>query len=429
LVASDKPAASQLDWFIASINDGGTLTESDVDERFDPDFLAAVPAQQLIAITQAVYTDTSPPLTVERFDPGDPAETVGTAVVVDGDEQRFTIDIAVTPAQPHKIIGLLLQPAAFTPLTAAEADSALAALGPISAAGVYDVTDGRCDAQVDVRGDEAVPVGSAFKLWILAELAHQIDTGSTTWEDEIEIVDNLKSSPDGVFFERDAGTTASLFDLALQMIAISDNTATDHLLAHLGRDNVEAALDRIGVSDQDANRPLLSTGNLFTIKFVADGPGAAAYRTLDEAGRRALLDELDAQVLGWIDDPDAVDLVNADGVPITEPRDLDIEWYATPGDLCLTLIHLAELAERPGLEPVAEILEANPGQGLPFDRERFPTIRFKGGSEPGVVAGAWWFERNDGRRFVVAGAIANPEAAFSELEGAMTLASMVTLVS
>jgi len=53
-------------------------------------------------------------------------------------------------------------------------------------------------------------------------------------------------------------------------------------------------------------------------------------------------------------------------VLLSEPRDLDLEWFATPGDMCRTQVYLAELATRPGLEPVADILSINPGGGLPF---------------------------------------------------------------
>ena len=120
--------------------------------------------------------------------------------------------------------------------------------------------------------------------------------------------------------------------------------------------------------------------------------------------------------------------MNADGVALTEPRDLDVEWFATAGDLCRTLVHLAEVAEQPGLEPVAEILEINAGQGIPFDRERWPVVRFKGGSEPGVLAGAWWFEGDDGSRHVVVGGVANPDAALPELDVVLTLASAIELV-
>ncbi|MGF1598931.1 MAG: serine hydrolase [Acidimicrobiales bacterium] len=272
-------------------------------------------------------------------------------------------------------------------------------------------------------------LGSVFKLWLLADLADRIAAGEATWDEKVPVDDRYKSSPDGEVFTMEPGTEISLEELAMLMISISDNSATDHLMAYLGRDRVEAVLDRIGVADPAANVPMLSTQALFQLKFVAAGPSSDDWRALDEEGRRTLLADIDEAVLPWVQDPDAFDLINADGVPVDQPRDLDLEWFATPGDLCRTLTYLADRAETPGLEPVAAILEANPGLGLPFDRDRWPTIRFKGGSEPGVVAGAWWFEGDDGRRYVVAGGLADPESPVPEIDGALALASAITLVS
>ncbi|MGB5757928.1 MAG: hypothetical protein WBM50_13510 [Acidimicrobiales bacterium] len=125
-------------------------------------------------------------------------------------------------------------------------------------------------------------------------------------------------------------------------------------------------------------------------------------------------------------DPTLAAATNAEGLPRAQPRNLDIEWLASPNDLCRTLVHLDQLASTPGLEPVADILSINPGVEL--DDTTWTDIRFKGGSEPGVFALAWWLERDDGRQFVVAGVLNNPDAAFNELAAADLISKAIDLL-
>ena len=358
------------------------------------------------------------------------------AILVGTDGGRLEVEITVSEDAPNLIEGLSIGPqiSEFPGDVTVEAiDVTLADLAPQSSLAVFDVTDGACEIVHEIRADEQILLGSVFKLWVLAALAHEVSEGNAGWDETLAVTDELRSNPAGEIYQLESGTEVSLEELAELMISISDNTATDMLLDRLGRDSVGTVLERVGVADPSANRPMLSTGNLFALKFDPAEPTAADYRTLDEAGRRALLAELDAAVHPWVAEDLGVEdfeaIITADGAPpIDQPRDFDLEWFATPLDLCRTLVYLSELADTEGLEPVAPILELNAGQGLPFDRERWPTIRFKGGSEPGVLAGAWWFEGNDGQRHVVAGGANNPAALLDETAVVLTLASAIELV-
>ncbi len=430
---AEGPARDQLDWVVDALNRGG-LTVDEVEERFSPQFLAQVPADQIVATTPQILALAEPPYAVERFE-ADPGGLSGEALLLGSDDRRLSAQIVVAAAAPHLIDGLGIVPTELDfpqPIEIGAIDGRLAALGPQSSLGLYEVTSGDCVAVHEVRTDSAIVLGSVFKLWVLAALAAEIDEGRAAWDETVVVTDELRSSPDGEIYELETGTEVTLERLAEAMISISDNTATDLLLDRLGRETVEAATERIGVADPSANVPMLSTGNLFALKFAAEPPNASDYRDLDVAAKRSLLAGIDAEVLPWnLSDVSLEELgesVNAEGVPLNEPRDLDIEWFATAEDLCRTLVHLDELAGVAGLEPVATILEINPGAGVPFDRDRWPTIRFKGGSEPGVIAGAWWFEDAAGDRYVVAGGVANPDAALDELDAILNLASAIELV-
>jgi hypothetical protein len=96
------------------------------------------------------------------------------------------------------------------------------------------------------------------------------------------------------------------------------------------------------------------------------------------------------------------------------------EWFATPADVCRALVALDELAATPGLEPVGNVLSTNPG--VEVDPDVYEEVYFKGGSEPGVLFGAWLGKRPDGSRVVVTGGDADEETEVSP--GAFLLLSL-----
>jgi len=216
----------------------------------------------------------------------------------------------------------------------------------------------------------------------------------------------------------ESGTPVTLRTYAEEMISISALIATDHLIYRLRRERVEAAIVTSGVGETaTANVPLLTTPDLFRLKFDPEPPNSDDYRALDEQGRPQLLDSLTEQE--WITSFDELSLTNADGIAISDPRDFG--WFATPTDICRTHQHLAELAQRPGLEPIADILSINPTAGMDFDPAVWSDLRYKGGSEPGLVSVAWWMQRADSRTFVLAGGVANLQVAFSDVDGVAAL--------
>jgi hypothetical protein len=187
-------------------------------------------------------------------------------------------------------------------------------------------------------------------------------------------------------------------ELAQRMIEISDNTATDHLIDLVGRDAVEAAVTDLGHNDPAITLPFLTTREAFIIKGDADL--LARYAAADTAERRELLE------------------TEVAGAPLpeldlwVEPREVTrVEWFATPADVCRALVELDALADTPGLEPVAEVLSANPG--VEVDPGLYEEVFFKGGSEPGVLFTAWLGRRPDGSRVVVTGGDADEETEVS----------------
>jgi len=410
---SDDPASTALAAVVDLLNDPAP-DASAIDALFSPTFLAQIPAQQVLALLPQLRAGATGPWSV--IEP----QVLGfgiTARLEAPGALPLSTQLQVDADAPELIVGLLFQPVPDLPEvgSAEEIVAALADLGPRQRLGLYEIVDGECLTIDDYGGADAMPIGSVYKLWIMAELSAQVERGEAAWDEEFPVQDRYKASPDGEVFGLAEGVQLTLRRYAELMISISDNSAADHLLHRLSRERVEAAMMASGVADPSLNRPILSASDLFMIKFHPDRPNSVEYRALDEDGRRAILDELADETVPWIAGPDAFPLVNAEGVSVAEPRDNDLEWFATPDDLCRTHAHLSDLAARPGLEPVAEILSINDTAGLRFDRQVWTDLRYKGGSEPGVVAVAWWMERADGRVFVLAGGVENKGTAIDPI--------------
>jgi len=113
---------------------------------------------------------------------------------------------------------------------------------------------------ISVNENKRTPLGSTFKLFVLDALQQQIKEKKLSWENELKISNSLKSLPSGVFQTKEEGEEFSLYEYALKMISISDNTATDHLIDKLGRTSVERQIKKRGLKlSYGWNRPFLST--------------------------------------------------------------------------------------------------------------------------------------------------------------------------
>jgi hypothetical protein len=427
-VASDPAGFTMddhIDWLIGVL-DAGAFDSAEVTERFEASFLDQVPVARLNAPLGQIAPPGSAPWRV-LSDTRD--DRVAEITVESADGSQLTITLAVTTTEPRKIDGLQLQPAASVlphGYTFAQLDTDMAAFAPETAVGIYDVTNGNCEVIHEHNGDRPLAIGSIFKLWVLAELANQIHEGSARWDEPLAVRGDLRSNPAGEFYQLDDGDTRSLREYAEAMISISDNTATDHLIDRLGRELVETAVARAGVAEPSLNQPFLATRELFWLKYLANAPNPPEWYDADIDGRRTILASLDGETVPWVIDPTLATAPNAEGLSQDQPRNLDIEYFASTQDLCRTLIHLDDLSSEPGLEPVADILSIN--VGVEFDQTSWTDVRFKGGSEPGVFALAWWLERDDGRQFVVTGLLNDPDAAFNEIAAASLIKNAIDLI-
>ncbi|HEX2155334.1 MAG TPA: serine hydrolase [Acidimicrobiia bacterium] len=407
----DSPLDTRLDW-LADAFTAGEISESDYQAAFTADFIQAVTYEEFVAVLAQLGA--AQEWSVGEFENRDGLS--GTALLLSDSGESLRAIMTLETVAPYRIAGLLVQPGEPPTLDEPPADFGEAAarldeLGELELA-VMEVKEGECVPVFEFGDGEPMPVGSAIKLYVLGAVADESTRGDLPWDSEIPITDEHRSIPTGVLQDEEVGATFTLREMAETMIAFSDNTATDHLIALVGRDRVEDALADYGMENPSLNVPFMDTMELSALKIGPAAGLATQWLEADEAGRR--------QILAQLSDIRPSDLPVAE---FTEPVSPDrIEWFATPADMCRALARLYDQGE-----PLTQILTINPG--LPDEEGDFAAIAFKGGSEPGLVAMNWLVELPDGRRFVISGSVVNPEENFDQLEATLLFGAVRDLVA
>lgn len=89
---------------------------------------------------------------------------------------------------------------------------------------------------------------STLKVPLLVELYRQVDAGVIDVDERIDLTDALRVPGSGVLKELAGGLRPTVHDLAMLMIIISDNTATDILYNRVGRDNINHTMRQLGLT-------------------------------------------------------------------------------------------------------------------------------------------------------------------------------------
>jgi beta-lactamase class A len=314
-----------------------TVVNSIVEAWFAPSFLEAVPTAQIGVITAKMKKDLGSFREVRAA--GGSFETVFEGGVVPT-EARLDAE--------GRLVGLFFRP---PKLASGDVDALTKEISSLPGKVSLFVSSGGKE-RFALRADEPLAVGSAFKLAILAAVDAEAARRKSSWDRIVRLTNAHKSLPTGKLQTWPEGTPLTIGSLATLMIAESDNTATDELLAMVGRDAVEVFAPHA--------RPLLSTRQRFVLTAKGNDALLARYRAADVAGRRAMLAELDMAPLPALRDvPD-------------RPTGLDVEWSMTARELCGLLEKVAPLP----------LFSVNPGLA---SADRWDRITYKGGSEPGVL--------------------------------------------
>ncbi|MGH9482745.1 MAG: serine hydrolase, partial [Terriglobales bacterium] len=296
-----------------------------VTSLFAPEFLAQIPSARLEAIFKQIYVQLGSITGVKLQTP----RGANSGVFTFTSAKHFTLPVTLTiNAQPdHNITGLLFGPPTAVNDSLAAVTAEMRALpGQVSFLARSLAPAGAGQSLAEVNPEQALAIGSAFKLYVLGALTQQIADGRRRWDQVVPL--ETHSLPSGQLQTWPLGSPLTLDSIASLMISISDNTAADQLLHTVGREHVEAILGPMGNGHPARNQPFLTTLEMFQLKY-----GSAArrqqYAAADAAGRRALVAKLPAAA-----PPDLLAGASAQTGPIAIDQ---LEWFASAADLCHAL--------------------------------------------------------------------------------------------
>ena len=98
-----------------------------------------------------------------------------------------------------------------------------------------------------VRGEEPFEAASVIKLPILVEVFRQLESGEAREDERFTIAKEDKLPSCGALNYLHTGLTVTLMDLAVLMIIVSDNTATNLLIRRLGMEGVNETIQGMGM--------------------------------------------------------------------------------------------------------------------------------------------------------------------------------------
>ncbi|MDZ4744853.1 MAG: serine hydrolase [bacterium] len=386
-VASTTLQAQRIDPVEARLKDICKLISGvplRMDSVFAESFLQKVTPSQLLGvvsqITEITGTCTGTNIISKEGGFGAKAEASTTKGYV------VPILINVSATYPFKIEGLYLQNpirATGTLETIAEGFKELPGF-----ASLHIVNIATNSTIVSYNADMSLPIGSAFKLYVLGELARAIDEGEHKWDEVVTLDTAIFSLPSGTLQTWPHGSPVTLHTLATMMISISDNTATDALIHVLTAKKVEAVQAEMGHKNPDKNSPFLTTRELFLLKFTQRGDAASRYaRSTRDVRAGILKDEIHKTSL------DSISLVSRPILPDS------VEWFATTKGMVAAMVWLRNQGEKSCCNQLRGILAVN--AGLDINVEMFPYVGYKGGSEPGVMNMTYLLRRKDNTWFAL----------------------------
>jgi len=106
--------------------------------------------------------------------------------------------------------------------------------------------------------DTVFPQASSIKLTILLELMRQEQEGKLSLDEKHAIRRSETVGGGPILYMLGEGTvTMTLRDLAVLMVVLSDNSATNILIDRLGRDNINASTARLGLKETKLRRRMM----------------------------------------------------------------------------------------------------------------------------------------------------------------------------
>ena len=174
---------------------------------------------------------------------------------------------------------------------------------------------------------------STLKVPVLVELYRQVDLGAVDLNQRVELTDRHRVPGSGILKEMTAGIRPTVHDLAMLMIIISDNTATDILYNLVGGDNLNNTLRELGL--RTTRIPMTVRQLLFSVVGLDPGNPDHTYETC------------------------ASRLFNQEYLLDGAGYDIDRSDVSSPGDMCklLELLYSGDLLSNASRNGALDILK------------------------------------------------------------------------
>lgn len=107
-----------------------------------------------------------------------------------------------------------------------------------------------------VNADTSFPTASSIKIAVLIEMYRQAQGGELSPSERRRVTVRDRTLGSGLLGDLDEGLEPTLRDLAVLMMAISDNTATNILIERLGKEKINAMLRAAGAPSIELRNPI-----------------------------------------------------------------------------------------------------------------------------------------------------------------------------
>ncbi len=110
-----------------------------------------------------------------------------------------------------------------------------------------------------IRGDEVFPTASSIKIHILTQLLTRSERGEIDLADRVRITPEMYGRGSGVVHYMESEPELSVLDIAILMIIVSDNTATNMCIDWAGMEATNALLEDMGLENTKLRRKMMDS--------------------------------------------------------------------------------------------------------------------------------------------------------------------------
>jgi len=193
--------------------------------------------------------------------------------------------------------------------------------------------------EAGINSDEQFPMASTYKVAIMVQVFRDAEAGRLSLTARVPLAETARRLGSGLLPYMTPGLNPTIHDLVLLMITLSDNEATDLLLARVGAKNVTATLRQLGIQDMRVDR---STEDLIGDWLSAANPNLRGVSGAELSAHPEKIPELSRE-----------ETERADRSFIGDPRD-----HTSPKAMAelLTKIFRAQVASEKSCQDMLEIM-------------------------------------------------------------------------